>query len=257
MINNVFDMESKENVKVKTALQGKSQPGFSKYRELYYGRTSLGYALKAELITALIGPMPGALGLFLRQKFYPGLFKEAGRNILIGRNVTFRHPKKIRLGSNVIIDDNCVVDAKGEGNHGITIDDNVYIGRNTIVYCKNGSIHLKRGVNISSNCTVFSSNKLIIEEDTMIGAYSYMLSGGEYDYTDTETKFADQSGMKTRGELIIGGNCWIGARVTILDGACIGEHCVIGAGAVVTAPISPDSLAVGVPARVIKSIGKA
>ena len=83
-----------------------------------------------------------------------------------------------------------------------------------------------------------------------------MLSGGEYDYTDTETKFVYQTGMETKGELVIGTNCWIGARVTILDAACVGKHCVIGAGAVVTAPISQDSLAVGVPARVIKSIGK-
>ena len=249
-------MKNGENVKIKSALQGSSKPGFRKYREMFYGRSSFWYAFKAEFNTALTGSMPGALGLFLRRKFYPGLFGESGR-ILIGRNVTFRHPKKIRLGNNVIIDDNCVIDAKGDSNHGITIDDNVYIGKNTIVYCKNGDIHLKRGVNISSFCTVFSSNKLIIEEDTVIGAYSYMLSGGEYDYTDTETKFTDQTGMKTKGELVIGSNCWIGARVTILDGAVVGEHCVLGAGAVVTAPISKDSLAVGVPARVIKSIAKA
>ena len=40
----------------------------------------------------------------------------------------------------------------------------------------------------------------------------------------------------------------------LVDGASIGRHCVIGAGAVVTAPVPPDSLAVGVPARVVKSI---
>lgn len=243
-----------KSVKIRTALQAAGTPGFKKYRELIYGKTSLWYALKAEFIMAFMGSMPGAPGLFLRGKFYRGLFGEAGRNILVGKNATFRHPRKIRLGNNVIIDDNCVIDAKGTDNDGIVIEDNVFIGRNTIIYCKNGNIHLKRGVNISSNCTVFSSNKVTIEEDTMVGAYTYLLSGGEYDYTDTETKFADQSGMKTKGELVIGRNCWIGARVTILDAACVGEHCVIGAGAVVTAPIPRDSLAVGMPARVIKSI---
>ncbi len=60
--------------------------------------------------------------------------------------------------------------------------------------------------------------------------------------------------MKTKGPLVIGPNCWLGARVTVLDGANIGEHCVIGAGAVVTKPIPRDSLALGVPARAIKRI---
>lgn len=249
-----IDMQNSTSVKVKAMLQGKGKPAFTKYRQLYYGKTSFWYALKAELVITMTGSTVGALGLFLRSKLYPGLFGSAGRNLYIGRNVAFRHPKKIRLGNNVIIDDNCLIDAKGESNDGIVIDDNVYIGRNTIVYCKNGNIHLKPGVNISSNCTVFSSNRLTIEEDTIIGAYSYMLSGGEYDYTDRETTFANQTGMLSKGPLVIGKNCWLGARVTVLDAASIGEHCVIGAGAVVTRPIPRNSLAVGVPARVTKSI---
>ncbi len=222
---------------------------------MFYGRTSLWYVLKAELIMGLLGSMPGAPGIFLRSRFYRSLFGAAGRRILIGRNVVFRHPLKIRLGNNIVIDDNCVLDAKGEDNEGIVVADDVFIGRNTIVYCKNGNIRLDRGTNISSNCTLFSSNKLTVGEGVMIGAYSYLLSGGEYDFKDTATPFADQSGMETKGELVIGPNCWLGARVTVLDAACIGEHCVIGAGSVVTAPIPSDNLALGVPARTVRSIG--
>jgi acetyltransferase-like isoleucine patch superfamily enzyme len=202
----------------------------------------------------LIGALPGAAGLFLRSKWYPSLFRHAGPKVFIGKNVTLRHPKKISLGTNVIIDDNCVIDAKGRDNLGIIIEDNVFVGRNTIIYCKNGNIHIKSGVSLSANCTVFSSNQLIMEPDTVVGAYSYLLSGGEYDYADTATRFVHQTGMETKGILTIGENCWLGARVTVVDAASIGSHCVIGAGAVVTQPIAPDSLAVGVPARVVKSI---
>ena len=88
----------------------------------------------------------------------------------------------------------------------------------------------------------------------MVGAFSYFLSGGEYDYQDRSLKFSEQSGTGTKGELKIGPNCWIGAAVIVLDAANVGGHCVIAAGAVVTKPIPPDSLAVGVPARVLKSI---
>lgn len=244
-----------KNVKIRAALQSGKKAGFRKYIELFYGRVSPWYALKAELITGLLGSMPGAMGIFLRRSFYRGLFGSAGSQILIGRNVVIRHPRKIHLGNNVVIDDNCVLDAKGEDNDGIRLEDNVFLGRNTIVNCKNGNICLKRDANISSNCAVFSSNSLTIGEGVMIGSYSYLLSGGEYDFKDTKTPFAEQTGMNTKGPLVVGRNCWLGARVTVLDAASIGEHCVIGAGAVVTAPIPRDSLALGVPARVVRTIG--
>lgn len=243
-----------KDVKVKAALQSGKGAGFTAYRRLMYGDTSLGYMLWAGFVFWLCQNMRGAAGLWLRSKLYPTVLGAAGHKPLFGKNVTLRHPRKIRLGNNVVVDDNCVIDAKGTDNHGITIDDKVFIGRNSIIYCKNGNIHLKNGVNLSSNCTVFSSNELTIEEDVLVGAYSYLLCGGEYDYHDSTTKFVDQTGTHTRGPLVVGSNSWLGTRVSVLDGACIGEHCVIGAGAVVTKRVPSNSLAVGVPARLVKSI---
>ncbi len=52
----------------------------------------------------------------------------------------------------------------------------------------------------------------------------------------------------------IGKNCWIAGNVTICGGVTIGEGCVIGAGSVVTRDIPSDSLAVGVPCRVMRKI---
>ncbi len=246
-------MEEKGLLKFKEVLGSNGGSAFKKYRKMVYGDVSLYTFIKAELLNTLISPIPGAIGLFLRKKLYPSIFKSIGKNVIFGKNIVFRHPKKISIGNNVIIDDNCVIDAKGVSNRGIIIGDNVYIGRNTIVYCKNGDILIKQNVNISSNCQLFSSNKLTLLEDSVIGAYSYFLSGGEYDYRD-KRKFSEQDGMETKGELVIGKNCWIGARVTVLDAATIGDHCVIGAGAVVTKPIPSNSIAVGIPARVIGSI---
>ncbi len=55
-------------------------------------------------------------------------------------------------------------------------------------------------------------------------------------------------------KVVIGKNVWIGAHATILPGVTIGDNCVIGAGAVVSKDIPSDSVAVGVPARVVKKI---
>jgi acetyltransferase-like isoleucine patch superfamily enzyme len=241
-------------MKTRAVMDAAGKSGFRKYRDLVYGDRPLGRVLRDELLTALCGGLPGGAGLWLRSRLYPRRFAAAGRGVFFGRNVTLRHAHKIRLGAGVVVDDNAVLDAKGTDNAGITIGDGVYIGRNTIVYCKNGAIEIGSNVNISSNCEVFSSNSLTIGPDTVIGAYSYLLSGGEYDYRDTEHPFAAQSGMETRGPLTIGANCWIGARVTVLDAACVGAHCVLGAGAVVNRPVPAHSVAVGVPARVVKSL---
>jgi len=249
--------ESKPPVKFRAVMQESGRSGFRKYRALVYGDRGIGTVLRGELLGMVAGGVRGGFGLWLRSRLYPAMFARTGNGVFFGRNVTLRHAHKIVLGHNVVIDDNAVLDAKGETNTGIVLGDNVYIGRNTIVYCKNGNIRIGNNVNVSSNCELFSSNDLVVEQDTVIGAYSYLLSGGEYDLQDRERPFSQQSGMNTKGPLSIGANCWIGARVTVLDAASVGEHCVIGAGAVVTRPVPPGSVAAGVPARVLRSLDAA
>ncbi|OBT40804.1 hypothetical protein VE00_08921 [Pseudogymnoascus sp. WSF 3629] len=55
-------------------------------------------------------------------------------------------------------------------------------------------------------------------------------------------------------EVSIGDDCWIGGHVTILPGVTIGEGCTIGAGSIVTKDIPPFCVAIGSPARVVKSV---
>ena len=104
--------------------------------------------------------VPGALGLVLRKMLYPRLLGACGRNVVFGQNVVLRHPGKIRIGDNVVIDDNCLLDAKGDTNAGITIGSGVFVGRNTILSCKNGDIELGDRANIGFNCEVFSASRV-------------------------------------------------------------------------------------------------
>ena len=246
--------EPADDFKIKGVLKDPGKSAFRKYRDIYYGDTSLGYVIKSELVITLTSGVSGALGLALRQLLYPSLFKSSGHHVVFGKNITLRHAHKISLGNRVILDDNVVVDAKGESNEGVSIGDDVYVGRNTILYCKNGNISIEPAVNISSNCQIFSSNQLTLGRQTVVAAYTYILSGGQYDYTDGTKTFAEQSGMNTRGPTVVGPNCWLAAHVVIVDGVTIGEHSVIGAGSVVTRDIPPDTLAAGTPAKAVKSI---
>lgn len=61
-------------------------------------------------------------------------------------------------------------------------------------------------------------------------------------------------GMQTAEPIRIGHGSWIGSGVCILPGVSIGNNCVIGANAVVTTDIADNSIAVGVPARVVRQI---
>jgi acetyltransferase-like isoleucine patch superfamily enzyme len=53
----------------------------------------------------------------------------------------------------------------------------------------------------------------------------------------------------------IGSYVWLPSNITIFPGVTIGDHCIIGAGSIVTTSIPPNSIAAGRPARVIRTIG--
>lgn len=221
------------------------------YIDVTYGSISLWRALRNEIIVALFGYIPGALGLVLRRIFFPLMFRHCGRKVVFGCALSFRHAYKITLGDGVILDDFAMLDAKGEGNSGIVLGDGVFIGRGSKIYCKGGDMSLGNRVNVSSLCTIYSGNSLTIGDGCMVGAYTYILSAGEYDRRNP-APYADQDGNCTQGPLSIGRDCWIGARATILDSAqTIGDRALIAACALVNKPVDASATVAGIPAKPI------
>ena len=220
----------------------------AKYSALIVGKPGLGALVKYELVTLFAQCVPGALGLMLRKSLYPMLLGRCGRNVVFGRDVVLRHPHKIHIGDNVVIDDHCLLDAKGDTNRGIDIGNGVFIGRNTILSCKNGDIALAEGVNIGFNCEVFSAGRVTIGAHTLLAAYSYLI-GGDHDFSDPAVAVNAQP-RKSDG-IAVGAGVWIGAGAKVLDGVSIGDRAIVGAGAVVLGPVPAGAKAVGVPARVL------
>jgi acetyltransferase-like isoleucine patch superfamily enzyme len=184
----------------------------------------------------------------LRKTFYPSLLGRCGRNVVFGQNVVLRHPHKIHIGDNVVIDDNCLLDAKGSDNQGISIGSGVFIGRNTILSCKNGDIAIEDGANIGFNCELFSASRVRVGRDTLLAAYCYVI-GGDHDFGDPDRPVLEQ-GRRSAG-VDIGEGAWLGAGAKILDGVTIGNRAVVGAAAVVRDAVPEGAVAVGVPARVV------
>jgi acetyltransferase-like isoleucine patch superfamily enzyme len=220
----------------------------AKYSALVVGRSGWGALSRNEAVVMLSQHIPGAFGLAMRKWLYPMLLGSCGRNVIFGQNVVLRHPHKIHVGDNVMIDDNCLLDAKGTSNSGIRIGSGVFLGRNTILSCKNGNIVIGDGANVGFNCEVFSASDVSVGRDTLIAAYCYLI-GGDHDFSDPEIPVIEQS-RKSAG-VRIGDGAWLGAGAKILDGVVIGDRAVIGAGAVVRDAVAGGAIAVGMPARVV------
>lgn len=221
----------------------------ARYAQLVVGRPGLRALVKYEVIVTLCSALPGALGLLLRSKLYPRLLGRTGRNVTFGANVVLRHPHKIRIGNNVVIDDGCCLDAKGDGNRGIDIGSGVFIGRGTILSCKNGDIVVDDHANIGFNCEIFSGSRVRLGKHTLVAAYTYLVGGDHtHERTDVPVLYQDRI---ARG-IEVDDNVWLGAHVVVADGAIVGRDAIVGAGAVVRDEIPPFAIAAGVPARVIR-----
>jgi acetyltransferase-like isoleucine patch superfamily enzyme len=240
------------DLKIRKVLTNEKQSKIQRYQELIIGQPGLRALITYELITLLCSWIPGALGLFLRSKLYPLMLGKVGKNVIFGTNVVLRHPHKIFIGDDVVIDDNCLLDAKGVNNDGISIGNRVFLGRNSILSCKDGNICLKAGVNIGFNAEIFSSSQVTLHENVLVAAYSYFVGGGNYDVSRADVSFAEQDGMDSRGGIEIEKSVWVAAHVTVLDGVTIGHSTVIGAGAVVSKSIPSQVVAAGMPAQVIR-----
>jgi len=224
------------------------QSARQKYSALVIGQDGWGPLLKYELVQQLSQHVPGAIGFALRKALFPSLLGACGRNVIFGQNVVLRHPHKIRIGDNVVIDDNCLLDAKGETNRGITIGTGVFLGRNSILSCKNGDIELADGANVGFNCEVFSASRVTIGADALLAAYCYVI-GGDHDFSDPSAAVLAQ-GRRSAG-VSIGAGAWLGAGAKILDGVSVGNRAIVGAGAVVREAVPDGAIAVGIPARVV------
>ena len=216
----------------------RKRPNFS--FDKYFTMSMLLNLIKYEGIDFLRG-----LKLFLFGKFPKFVF--------LGKCVDFQYISKIKIGKGVRIDQYCRI--SGLGKVGVLIGDRVSIGPfSTIITCTTHTnlgegIIIGHDVGIGGYASIGGAGLVTIGEHTIAGQY-LSIHPENHIFSDNDTLIKDQG--TTRKGVVIGQNCWIGAKVTICDGVKIGNHCVIGAGAVVTKSFADYSVIGGVPARLLK-----
>lgn len=106
---------------------------------------------------------------------------------------------------------------------------------------------LGRAVYVGPYCCL---GDVTLEDDVLIASHVSISNGSAQHGTERlDVPIREQPGVFPR--ITIGRDTWVGERSVVL--ADIGKHCVIGAGSVVTKPIPDYAIAVGVPARVVRS----
>lgn len=156
---------------------------------------------------------------------------ELGRHVYIGGRVIIysRHDAgQVRIEDDVVINDGTIIEA-GDGG-GLAIGKGTYVQTGCQFSAYKGSIRIGSEVQIAPNCAFYP--------------YDHSIEAGK--------RIKDQP-LRTKGGIAIGDDAWIGYGVIILDGVNIGKGAVVGAGSVVRSHVPDGAVAVGVPARVIKT----
>ena len=138
------------------------------------------------------------------------------------------------------------------GVDNIFLNLNVSVGRNSLFSAEKGIIRIGENTSFNSNVHINSSvcGEILIGNDCLIGSNVVIRTAG-HNFERLDIPIRNQGHICKN--IIIENDVWLGANVVVLGGVTIGKGSVIGAGSVVTNNIEEYSVAVGVPAKVIKS----
>ena len=103
---------------------------------------------------------------------------------------------------------------------------------------------------INFNATILAQAPITLGDDVMIGPNCSLITVG-HPVADHRMR---RGGWEQAKPISIGENTWLGANVTVLPGVSIGKQCVVGAGTLVTHDIPDNSLVLGSPGTVVRTL---
>jgi acetyltransferase-like isoleucine patch superfamily enzyme len=208
------------------------------------------YTIDPEIPSGLfIRNLTKRLMMMLRGYFF--LYQK----VFLGKNCNISNKPNILFRKNVTIENNVTID--GYAKNKLIFGDNVKIGAYSLVTCTSHLSKYGVGLTIGNNSafgrfTEFgAAGGIEIGNDVIAGSYISFHSENHV-FSDT-SKLIREQGVTSKG-IKIGNNVWVGAKVTFLDGAKVGDNCVIAAGAVVNGEFPNNVVLGGIPAKILKEI---
>lgn len=189
-------------------------------------------------------------------RYVRGILYSRSLRVFIGKRSSIRCVSKMFYSGFVNIGENTTIDALSK--NGIIFGKNISIGNDVSIICSGSlsnlgyGINIEDGVGIGSGSFIGGAGGVSIGRNCILGNY-VTIHPENHIFNDINVDIKYQ-GVERKG-IVIGANCWIGAKATILDGTVIGDGCVVAAGAVLNGKEYPhNSIIAGVPAKVIRAI---
>lgn len=209
------------------------------YENIQY--TDLNYMFKKGFFARL----RGFLFPLFKLRYFPGH--------MLGPNVKHLIPRKTKVGESVFFGGNSYIelysDKPSSIGSGVTIREGAWIQCRSGLNKKAVRLKIGDGVYIGPGAVIGVGGEVVIGSNCSIGA---RLSISAEEHKIFEGSYV--SNTVERQGVYVQKNCWLGNNVSILDGVTIGENSVIGACSLVTKDIPKNSVAFGIPARVVRAI---
>ncbi len=156
------------------------------------------------------------------------------RSVLIDPTCDIRGIERMRFGKSVVIQKDCWLN--------IAFHNPV----------KGPMIVIDEGTNIGRRCTISAANRIFIGKFVLI-APNVLIADTQHQYQKLGIPIMHQGITTHNDQVTIGDEAWIGINTAIMGNVTIGKHCVIGANSVVIRDIPDYCVAVGNPAKVVKT----
>lgn len=182
------------------------------------------------------------------------LFARNPKGMLLGKRVSFFAISKIKWGKFLRLGNDVHVSALSR--HGVEFGDNVSVGAFSRIIVSTSFSNIGEKIKIGNNVGIGEfaylggSGGLEIGDECIVGQY-LSCHPENHNYQNIEISIRHQ-GVNRKG-IKIGKNCWIGSKVTILDGVEIGDGCILAAGSVITKSFPDNSIIGGIPAKLLKT----
>lgn len=143
----------------------------------------------------------------------------------------------------------------GEG--GISIGAGVFVGANSWLQVLPGgdgpaTLEIGDGTSMAGHCVLSAAHRVVLGRSVLLARNVY-IADHAHAFDDPTLPVLAQ-GLAQVGAVVIGDGAWLGQNVVVTPGVRIGRGAVVGANAVVTTDVPDRTLAVGVPARIVRAL---
>ena len=177
------------------------------------------------------------------------VFGSRGRHALVFENVVIDYPENVCVGRGVRFERGVTVRVGKEG--WVELGDYVRLGEMSHFRCFKGQLSIGAKSTINPHCVLYANGGIAIGNRVLL-APGVKIFAANHQFGDGTIPIKDQ-GMTAKG-VEIHSDVWLAADVKVLDGVVIGSSSVVGAGGVVTKSLPQNSLAAGVPAKIVSLV---